>query len=343
MASLEADPEAADALLVVKWDRFSRDATGTLSMIRHLEALGVAVQATEQPIDHSVPEQLMMLAIYVAAREVENRRRSIATKQGMRRAMREGRYVNVPPKGYQRGHDEEGRYLIVPSGDADYVREAFRLAASTLLTMDEIRRRLMREGFRCSKNQFTLLLRNPLYAGHIVIPAWRGEPADVAEGCHEPLVDEATFERVQERFEKKRTVRRCLVDELPLRRHLLDPESGERLTGSRSRSRHGYYVWYYHGRGRGAFRISASKAHDAFEAYLGCVELAPEVVALYREIARQMKTEGAAQKAQRLRRARERMAEIEARLLQVDERFLDGDLESDSYARLKGKYRRELS
>src|SRR5690606_26110209 len=92
----------ADAVLVVKWDRFSRDATGALSMIRRLEARGVAVQAVEQPIDRSVPEQLMMLAIYVAAPEVENRRRSLATKVGMRRAMREGRYMHAPPKGYAR-------------------------------------------------------------------------------------------------------------------------------------------------------------------------------------------------------------------------------------------------
>src|SRR5690606_21243200 len=168
----------ADAVLVVKWDRFSRDATGALSMIRRLEARGVAVQAVEQPIDSSVPEQLMMLAIYVAAPEVENRRRSLATKQGMRRAMREGRYVNVPPKGYARGTDAEGRYLIVPGEDAGFVREAFRLADETDLPVNVIARRLRKAGFRCSKNQMHLLLKNPLYVGRLVIPAWRGEPEE---------------------------------------------------------------------------------------------------------------------------------------------------------------------
>ena len=173
LAGIKANAAGVDGVLVVKWDRFSRDATGALSMIRHLEEAGVGMQAIEEPIDRSVPEQLIMLAIYVAAPEVENRRRSLATKQGMRRAMREGRYVNVPPKGYGRGADEQGRYLIVPSESAVFVREAFRLAAGGPLSMDAIRRRLVKEGFRCSKNQFTLMLRNPLYAGRIVIPAWR--------------------------------------------------------------------------------------------------------------------------------------------------------------------------
>src|SRR5690606_1777779 len=96
-----ANRGVVNQLLVVKWDRFSRDATGALGMIRTLEELGIEVQAIEQPIDHSVPEQLMMLALYVAAPEVENRRRSQATKAGMRRAMKEGRWTNVAPIGYR--------------------------------------------------------------------------------------------------------------------------------------------------------------------------------------------------------------------------------------------------
>ena len=143
----------------------------------------------------------MMLAIYVAAPAVENRRRSLATKAGMRRAMREGRYCNVPPKGYTRSYDEHRRMLIVPSGDAPFVREAFALVARhTDWPLDQVRRQLNERGFRCSKNQFTLLLRNPLYAGKIHLPAWRDEPEELVDGLHEALVSLATFERVQARF-----------------------------------------------------------------------------------------------------------------------------------------------
>src|SRR5690606_8993998 len=119
--------------------------------------------------------------------------------------------------------------------------------------------------------------------------------------------------------------------ELPLRGHLLDPDGGERLTGSASKSRHGYRVWYYHGRGRGAYRINASDAHDVFEAYLNEIQLAPEVVALYRELAKEMQSDEVARRTQRVRHARAQVEQLEARLLQVDERFLDGDLERDSY------------
>ena len=195
MARIDAEGGRVDEVLVVKWDRFSRNATDALSMLRVLDGKGVQVQAIEQPIQSidEVPEQLLMLSFYVAAPEVENRRRGKATKQGMRRAMREGRYVNVPPKGYRKGYDGEGQYLITPNDDADHVREAFRLAAETDAPINEIARRLRRRGFGCSANQMHLLLRNPLYAGRIVIPAWGKEPAEEVEGLHEPLVAPLVF------------------------------------------------------------------------------------------------------------------------------------------------------
>ncbi|MFN3597282.1 MAG: recombinase family protein [Rubricoccaceae bacterium] len=335
----------ADAVLVVKWDRFSRDATGALGMIRRLEARSVSVQAVEQPIDSSVPEQLMMLAIYVAAPEVENRRRSLATKQGMRRAMREGRYVNVPPKGYARGADAEGRYLIVPGEDADFVREAFRLADETDLPVNVIARRLRKAGFRCSKNQLHLLLKNPLYAGRLVIPAWRGEPEEAVEGLHEPLVSRATFARIQEkRFRTKGSTagrRRKIVPEIPLKGHLLDPDSAQPLYGSASRSCTGVKVWYYHGAGRGAYRVRADEVHEAFEDMLAEVRLAPKVAELLRAMAAER---GAAAESARRRRRSEAVARLEkaeTRLLEVDTRFLDGDLDRESHARLLAHYRNE--
>ncbi len=246
MAFIKANRNAVDMLLVAKWDRFSRDATGALGMIRALEELGVRVQAAEQPVDLSVPEQMLMLAIYVAAPEVENRRRSLATKAGMRRAMREGRYCNVPPKGYARSYDESRKMLIVPSEDAPFVREAFEMAAHRPdLPMEEIRRRLWKKGFRCSKNQFTLMLRNPLYAGKIHLPAWRDELEERVDGLHEALVGEVLFERVQARFRQGlgqgRKIK--LREELILRGHLHCSACREPLTGSASRGRSKRY-WY---------------------------------------------------------------------------------------------------
>ena len=335
----------ADTVLVVKWDRFSRDATGALTMIRRLEGIGVAVQAVEQPIDRSVPEQLMMLAIYVAAPEVDNRRRSLAVKAGMRRAMREGRWMRQPPKGYLRSRDDQERYLIVPGPDADFVREAFRLAADTDLPINVIARRLRKAGFKCVNSRLHTLLRDPVYAGRIVVPAWKGEPEEEVQGVHEPLIDEATFARVQEkRFKVKGATagrRRKIVPELPLKGHLLDPETLGVLTGSGSRSQHGYRVWYYHGQGKGAYRVRADKAHEAFEAMLAEVRLAPEVAELLRAMAAERGADGERERKRRRREAQARLEKAEERLLTIDTRYLDGELDRESHARLLAHYRGE--
>src|ERR1700742_4973609 len=88
-----------DLLLFTKWDRFSRNAGDAYQMMNMLNALGVEPQAIEQPLDLSIPENKMMLAIYLAAPEVENDRRALNVFHGMRRARKEGRYMGLAPIG----------------------------------------------------------------------------------------------------------------------------------------------------------------------------------------------------------------------------------------------------
>src|ERR1700754_4661767 len=55
-----------DLLLFTKWDRFSRNAGDAYQMINLLGKLGVDPQAIEQPLDMSIPESKIMLAVYLA-------------------------------------------------------------------------------------------------------------------------------------------------------------------------------------------------------------------------------------------------------------------------------------
>lgn len=57
----------------------------------------------------------MMLAIYLAAPEVENDRRALNTFHGMRRAQKEGRWMASAPFGYTNKITEDGKYRHCPS------------------------------------------------------------------------------------------------------------------------------------------------------------------------------------------------------------------------------------
>lgn len=66
-----------DYVLFVSWNRFSRNITESYAMINQLRNYGVEVQAIEQPLDLSIPENQMILSVYLALPDIDNRRRSL--------------------------------------------------------------------------------------------------------------------------------------------------------------------------------------------------------------------------------------------------------------------------
>ena len=89
-----------DYLFITTWDRFSRNMTEANLMLRKLKTLGIEVQAIEQPIDFSIPESKAMLAIYLIFPEIDNDRRSLKIKGGIRGSLKAGRWCRQAPVGY---------------------------------------------------------------------------------------------------------------------------------------------------------------------------------------------------------------------------------------------------
>ena len=350
---LRTNRGGADELLVVKWDRFSRDMTGALDMIRRLNGVDVEVQAVEQPIDWEIPEQRMMLAVYLAVPEVENRRRSINTIMGTRRALREGRWCNAPPLGYRYIRDEHNKPLLTPSEKAPLVREAFDLAASTDLAVSEILLRLKKRGLRYSRSKLYELLRRPIYKGYLNLPAWRDEPAELIRGLHDPIVPGELWARVQEaRFGVRRPqagprARGGPRADFPLRGHLACPHCSSSsksvtVTASASRGKLGVRYAYYHCHRCGHFRERAETVHAAIPAFLRELQIAPAVADLYRAITVDMAKEAVTSREAERSRGEAELAALEAKLLRADEMYFEGKLEEDSYRRLKIKLRADL-
>jgi site-specific DNA recombinase len=101
-------------ILFTKWDRFSRNAGDAYQMISTLKVYGIEPQAIEQPLDLSIPENKLMLAIYLSTPEVENDRRALNVLHGMRRARKEGRWMASAPIGYKNSINENGKKMIIP-------------------------------------------------------------------------------------------------------------------------------------------------------------------------------------------------------------------------------------
>ncbi len=66
-------------------------------MIKYLDKLGIKVESVEQPLDLSIPDNKMLLALYLTAPEIENDKNSIRTTEASRRAKLEGCWMGTAP------------------------------------------------------------------------------------------------------------------------------------------------------------------------------------------------------------------------------------------------------
>ena len=269
--NLKKKSSKTDLILFTKWDRFSRNAGDAYQMINILNKLGIEPQAVEQPLDLSIPENKMMLAIYLAAPEVENDRRALNTFYGMRRARKEGRLMGKASFGYTNKSKEDGRkYIAIKDPEATALRWAFHEIAKGVFSAQQIRLKMNAKSPRkLSRSAFHVAIRNPLYYGKIFIAKFQDEEAHLVQGQHEPLISKELFDRVQlildgnKRIERPNT--KVLSDEnLPLRGFLICPECGRNLTGSASKGRTNRY-YYYHCISSCGFRQKAKVANDIFE------------------------------------------------------------------------------
>ncbi len=324
-------------LLVIKWDRFSRNMEASLTMITKLMKLGVTVEAIEQPLDESVPENLLMKAFYLAAPQVENQRRSLNTTNGMRKGMKEGRYLGSAPFGYKNSRDEKNRPVIVHSDLAPLIKKAFEMFATGMYQIEILRKELYKVGLNVSRNQFWLLLRNPLYCGKIKIKAFGNEPEEIVQGIHEPIVSEALFYEVQDVLAGKRkiTTKYARVnDEYPMRGFMVCSKCGKNLTGSSSKGNGGTYYYYHCTKGCNE-RFKSVNLHSNFENWLGQISFNPEMGSLYLAIMEDVFKTNEGDRDAEIKKLDGELEYNKGFLDKATEKFITGDLDKDGYNRMK--------
>jgi site-specific DNA recombinase len=334
-------------LIFIRWDRFSRNITDALLFIRELASYGVTCVSIDQPLDLSIPENKLLLLIYLGSPEIENDRRSINTTMGVRRAMKEGRWCNHAPYGYKYIRDEGNKPILVRDGyKADLVVEAFELFATGNYDKQTIRKMLVPKGMTLSRAAFANMFHNKLYAGSIVIKADKTEAEVTIKGVHEGLVTEEVFDRVQaiasgkiEIHSKPKTAK----EELPLRGFLECPSCGGNLTGSASRARNGVRHFYYHCQKGCPTRFRADVANDSFEEWLGSVSLKPEHTDNYIRLFESMFTKDDDDRKKQLARITHEISKTEDSLVKLGKLYVEGKVEDTDYENLKSSYKDEIA
>lgn len=348
MNYLKKNSSSVDLLIFIKWDRFSRNIAEAYITIKALQKFGVEPQAIEQPLNFEIPEQKIMLAIYLAAPEVDNDRRALNVFHGMRRAKKEGRWLGHFPKGYTNTRDEKNKPIIVPEGGSQeaMVKRAFTEFSTGLFNIEELRRKLNREGLKLTKNAFAAIFKNKTYIGKIFVPAYKDEPAQWVEGIHQAIIEESLFYEVQDvlagrkrNFPNKiQTVR----EELPLRGYLECPRCGRVLTGSASTGRSGEKFHYYHCSKGCKERIKAIDTNEVFASKLKMVQFNVHLIDLFmKNLKNKLKSNSGINKIE-IEKVSKEIEKNKTRLKNAQILMLDGDLNPTEYKEMKIKLEEDL-
>jgi site-specific DNA recombinase len=346
-AQLKSGQIKVDFLYVVRWDRFSRNMENGYLMIHELKSYGVEVKCLEETYDTSDPASVMLRAIKMAEPEMDNRRRAKNTQMGIRRALKAGRYASgAAPIGYS--WDRNGTHpMIKPNESTGLVKEAFELYATGLYSIESVRKIVQEKGLNIQKTAFNRMLRNPIYRGNIVVPELGDEEKQEVIGIHEAIIPRELFDKVQSilaRILEKNASRVEKVnyrDELPLRGMLQCPKCHSSWTGSGSRGNGGTY-FYYHCQKDCKERVRAEEANSVFSDYLKSFQVHPEVSNLYTAIMEDIFKTNEGDREKDIDRFQKTLAKLEPQLLKIDQMYVAGDLEKDSYQRMKASYKDEV-
>lgn len=181
-----------ERVVVYKLDRLSRSQKDTLYLIEDVFLPhGVDFVSINENIDTGSPYGRAMIGILSAFAQLERENIFLRTRMGMVERVRQGYWPGGGkiPFGYDY---DAAKGILVPNGDADTVREIYARFLAGQSTG-----RIARElGLKYEHLVRQILLRES-NTGTIV---YKGERYP---GRHEPLIDQDTFARVRQRFDRR--------------------------------------------------------------------------------------------------------------------------------------------
>lgn len=350
---VKANKRTIDKVLFVKWDRFSRNVEEALKIIREFNSIGIEVNASEQYLDMTNPDNKMVLSIYLTAGEVERDKISGRTKDGTYQAKREGYYASRAPYGYdsfrdgnksKRGTSKGKRSMLIPNTYAEFVTRAFQEVAMDVEPIETTRKRLYKEGMKLEKSSFIEMLKNIVYAGKIEVPEYKKEPAMLVDGLHRPLTDIATFTKVQEIFSGKRWhgLKPSHTNiEFPMRDFLRCEICGRQVTGSISKGRNKKYG-YYHCRHKCPTRVSIEQTHDFISGQLLGLQINNNVKELFKDVLIDVDNISNGNQTKQLKEAINRRDTVKESIVEVEDMLLAKKISPENFNSMINRLNNDL-
>ena len=262
-----------DAVIVYSTSRFSRTGTKSFSIVDELMDRGIPLFSATSSYDARTADGKMMQRFELLQAEHSNMVNSQSVKDNGAKALREGRWIQAPPRGYDmKTYKHKKQQTITVNADGELIRKAFSMKVNENLTNEEVRVRMKAMGLDLSKQRWSSIFSNIFYAGYFVHPFLQG---DVIRGPHEPLVSLDDFLKVNNiNLKSHNRGYETKTDKAyaPLLGVIRCPHCGHNLTASLStkmRKRFGRDIGYYVCSRKGCkCNASTKKVNGAFEGWL---------------------------------------------------------------------------
>jgi len=275
-----------DFVIVHKVDRLARNRADDVQIVMSIRQAGAQVVSASENIDET-PSGLLLHGIMSSIAEFYSANLSAEVLKGSTQKAKSGGTPFRAPLGYLNSRaivdDREIRVVTIDPIRGPLIRELFCLYASGDYALSDLAGIMEARGLRSrptrksvSKalgvNRLDGILRNPYYKG---IVNYRGK---TYKGHHEPLVDEDTFQTVQDLLDSKRlSGERSWRHHHHLRGSLYCAECRSRLTYNRARGNGGLYEYFVC---LGTHRGKCSQGHHRVDAIEAAIERRYETIQL---------------------------------------------------------------
>ncbi len=189
-------------LLVEKTDRLQRNFRDYVALDDYKHVAIHFVKENEIISENASSHQKFIhgIKVLMAKQYIDNLSEEV--RKGQTEKAKEGIYPSTAPLGYLNADDGHGKRIIVIDKErATYIKRAFELYATGTYSALNICNLLYKEGLRSkkgckvSKTTFERIFKNDFYIGKFTYSGYTCEHAQ-----HEALIDEHTFNLIQERL-----------------------------------------------------------------------------------------------------------------------------------------------
>ena len=243
-----------DYVIVHKLDRLARNRADDVEITRAFDEAGVRLVSTSEHIDQT-PGGMLLHGIMSSIAEFYSRNLAAEVIKGMGEKARAGGTVGRAPLGYlnRQGRDSRGRqarWVDVDPVRGPLIAQAFTEYATDRWTLSTLTDHLTAHGLTTAPtpsrpshplghNTLLAILRNPYYRG---IVTYQGVHYP---GTHQPLIDEATWQRVQTVLSQHRHGERQRVHNHHLKTTVRCGQCGGRLIVHHAKARNGHIYPYF--------------------------------------------------------------------------------------------------